>query len=122
MTQLPDALTHYLDMWNERNPELVRGHLDQAVSEDMLFVDPRDQHTGRDALHQNVRRFRRAFPDADLFLTTGVDGHNNRYRYNWRIAVGEQVILDGFDVTTLNDDELIERVDGFFGPLPPKAG
>ena len=25
--------------------------------------------------------------------------------------------LRGFDVTTLNDDGLIERIDGFFGPL-----
>jgi len=120
MDDLPAAFGHYLDMWNERDADRVRSHLDAAVSEDMLFVDPRDQHVGRDALHQNVRRFRRAFPDADLSIRSGIDGHNNRYRYEWRIAVGDVVVLDGFDVATVNDDGQIERVDGFFGPLPEK--
>ena len=120
MDDLPAAFGHYLDMWNERDADRVRSHLDAAVSEDMLFVDPRDQHVGRDALHQNVRRFRRAFPDADFSIRSGIDGHNNRYRYEWRIAVGDVVVLDGFDVATVNNDGQIERVDGFFGPLPEK--
>ena len=121
MDGLPEAFAHYLDMWNERDPGLVRGHLDKAVSEDMVFADPRDYHIGRDALHKNVRRFHRAFPGATLSITSGVDSQHDRYRYEWRIAVDDKVILDGFDVATLNAEGLIERVDGFFGPLPPKA-
>jgi hypothetical protein len=119
--ELPDAFGHYLAMWNERDPELVRGHLDNAVSADMIFADPRDYHVGREALHQNVRRFHRAFPGADLSIISGVDSQHSRYRYEWRIAVDGAVVLDGFDVATVNADGLIERVDGFFGPLPPKG-
>ena len=118
MRNLPEAFDHYLQMWNERDPDLVRGHLDRAVSEDVIFADPRDFHVGRDELHRNTTRFRRAFPDADLSITSGVDSQHDRYRYEWRIADGDNVILDGFDVATINPDGLIERVDGFFGPLP----
>lgn len=120
MGDWPEAFGHYLNMWNEREPDLVRGHLDRAVSEDMIFADPRDFHAGRDELHRNAKRFRRAFPNADLSVTSGVDSQNDRYRYEWRISDGDTVILDGFDVATVNADGLIERVDGFFGPLPDK--
>jgi hypothetical protein len=118
MSRLPEAFGHYLNMWNERNPDLVRGLLDRAVSEDMIFADPRDFHVGRGALHKNARRFRRAFQNADLSITGGVDSQHDRYRYEWRIADRDKVILDGFDVATINADGLIERVDGFFGQLP----
>jgi hypothetical protein len=117
---LPAAFGHYLAMWNEPDPALVRSHLDRAVSEDVVFADPQDFHTGRDALHRNVRRFHRLFPGADLSITSGVDSQHNRYRYEWRVARGDEILLDGFDVTTVNDEGLIERVDGFFGPLPSK--
>ena len=116
---LPVALVEYLAMWNSADLDEARVHMERSVAEDMIFADPRDFHVGRDALMQNVRRFKRAFPDAVLGLRSGVDGQNNRYRYEWRIAQGDSVILDGFDVTTLNDEGLIERVDGFFGEIPP---
>lgn len=119
MDELPRALVEYLAMWNSGDLNEARIHMEGSVADGMVFADPRDFHIGRDALMQNVRRFKRAFPDAVLGLRSGVDGQHNRYRYEWRISQGDVVILDGFDVTTLNDDGLIERVDGFFGELPP---
>ena len=114
---IPKALEHYLDMWNERDPEKIRGHLDLAVSDDCLWVDPQHAHSGRDALEANVRGFREKYGSAVLTLASNVDGHNNRYRYDWKITLGEQTLIHGFDVVTLNDNGLIERVDGFFGRL-----
>ena len=113
----PAVLTTYMQMWNERDPEAIRSHLDAAVSDDCLWVDPQHQHTGRDALEANVRGFRAQFPDADLGVGSNVDGHNDRFRYEWVIVTGGELLLRGFDVVTLNADGLIERVDGFFGTL-----
>ena len=112
---VPDVLRHYLLMWNERDSEAIRGHLDRAVSEDCLWVDPQHAHVGRDALENNVRRFRRRYKTAEIKLN--VDGHHQRYRYEWRIVMDEALLIEGFDVMTLNDEGLIERVDGFFGKL-----
>ena len=114
---IPEAMQHYLRMWNELDSELIRGHLDLAVANDCLWVDPHNAHTGRDALESNVREFRRNFPTAVLGLASSVDGHNRRYRYEWEITVDGELLIAGFDVSTLNEAGLIERVDGFFGLL-----
>lgn len=117
VSDLPEAIQHYLRMWNEPDPEAIRGHLDRAVSTDCLWVDPQQSLVGRDALEANVRRFRAKFGGAELGLASNVDGHHQRYRYEWSIKSGGAVVFRGFDVTTLDNDGLIERVDGFFGEL-----
>ena len=113
----PAVLVTYMQMWNERDPEAIRGHLDAAVSEDCLWVDPQHQHTGRDALEANVRGFRATFPNADLGVGSNVDAHNDRYRYEWVIVNDGELLIRGFDVVTVDADGLIGRVDGFFGTL-----
>jgi SnoaL-like domain len=113
----PAALAAYLEMWNERDPAQIRAHLDRCVAENCLWVDPLHNHTGRDRLEANVREFRASYPGAELRLASTIDGHNNRYRYEWVITVGDDLLIRGFDVTTIDDAGMIERVDGFFGVL-----
>ena len=74
---------------------------------------------GRDELFRNTRRFRKLFPGAELRRTSEVDIQNRRHRYTWRITLDGKVLMDGMDVTTINDDGRIERIDGFFGPIRP---
>lgn len=119
MAKHPAALRHYFDMWNERDLDSIRGHLDIAVSEDFDFCDPVHHHRGRDALEANVRQLRTERPDASFSILTKLDHHHNRYRYRWEMKDGEAIVMKGLDVTTINDVGLIERIDGFFGPLRP---
>ena len=114
---LPAAMQHYLRMWNEPELDRIRGHLDRAVTEDCLWVDPLNNHVGRDALEANVREFRTTYPTAELGLGSNVDSHNGRSRYEWVIVVDGELLLRGFDVMTMAESGLIERVDGFFGTL-----
>ena len=117
----PEVLRHYLRMWNERDPDQIRVHLDRCVGDDCWWVDPLHQHTGRDALEANVREFRATYPDADLGLASNIDSHNDRHRYEWVITSrpGEELIR-GFDVVTVDPSSgMINRVDGFFGELTP---
>ena len=90
---LPESMQHYLRMWNELDVEKVRGHLDRAVKEDCLWVDPQNAHVGRDALEANVREFRSKFPKAELGLASKVDDHHNRYREKWIIEVEGKTLL-----------------------------
>jgi hypothetical protein len=115
------AFNHYFSMWNERDPAQVRSHLDQAVTEDFIFCDPQHFHTGRDALEANVLGFRADHPLVSLEVASGVDAHHNRVRYEWHILKGTRVLFRGFDVATLADSGLIERIDGFFGSLPSRG-
>lgn len=119
MSLFPEpAFEHYWNMWNETDMSAVRGHLDQAVTPDFIFCDPLHFHVGRDALEENVRTFRGDQPQAEFAIGSGVDSHHNRYRYEWHLLRSGRVLVRGFDVTTVADNGLIERIDGFFGPLP----
>lgn len=115
----PEPLLHYLRMWNERDAARIRSHLNRCVADDCWWVDPLHQHVGRDALEANVKEFRREFPEAHLGLGSNVDSHNGRHRYEWVITVDGKLLLRGFDVASVNDEGLIDRVDGFFGRLEP---
>ena len=117
-----EALEHYWRMWNSLDPDQARHHLDLAVTEDVVFCDPRDHHVGREALAHNVRRFRRRFPRASFEIRSGFDTHHNRSRYRWDLLVDGEVLVEGTDVATVADNGLLERIDGFFGPLPPVQG
>ena len=116
---VPASLERYLMMWNERDAVRRRALIDQSVTEGMVFADPEQYHEGRDALATNTNRFRKRFPGAVLSRTSHVDVQHGRHRYTWRIVVGDRVLVDGMDVSTLDANGMIERVDGFFGPVRP---
>jgi hypothetical protein len=90
MNKMPEAMEHYWAMWNEFD------------------------------LEANVREFRAERPAAGFIVASLLDSHNQRYRYEWNLVEDDKVTLRGFDVTTLDDEGLIERIDGFFGPLRPR--
>lgn len=120
MSRYPnEAFEHYWTMWNSADADKARHHLDLAVTEDFIFCDPVEYHTGRDALEQNVRQFKKRFPNASFELRSGFDNHHNRYRYRWDMLNRGKVVVEGTDVSTVADSGLIERIDGFFGPIPP---
>lgn len=116
---MPESMQRYLEMWNESDATKRRALIEVAVAADMEFADPEQRHVGRDALAQNTDRFHERFPGATLFATSHVDVQHRRHRYTWRIVVGGDVLMDGMDVTTLDEVGLIQRVDGFFGPVRP---
>lgn len=116
------AFEHYWNMWNERDPTEIRGHLVRAVTEDFDFCDPLHHHVGRDALEHNVRTFRAEQPDAEFVMASGVDTHHDRYRYAWHFTRRGRTLVAGLDIATVAGSGLIERIDGFFGDLPPLPG
>ena len=119
MSEAPKALDHMLTAWNERNPDAIRSHLDAALAEGVIFIDPTHSTVGRDEFETMVRDFRAQFPDAVCSRSSGIDGHHNLYRYTWEIHRDGELMVPGFDVAELDDRGQVCRVEGFFGPLPP---
>ncbi len=119
MKQNTNVLMEMLAAWNERDLNQIRTHIDQSIAENVVFADPTNFIHGRDAFEEMIKEFRLENPKAILRPTSGVDSHNNRYRYSWGNYVGGTLTVKGFDVVTLNENGLVERVDGFFGDLPP---
>lgn len=121
MSSHPESLDHMLAAWNERDPAKVRGHLQKALAPDIEFIDPSITTQGIDEFEANVHEVHKQLPGADFERISGADGHNRLYRYAWQISQHGEVVMPGFDVTEVGDDDKVIRVLGFFGPLPDKA-
>lgn len=118
VTTHPESLDHMLAAWNESDPGKVRGHLDRALTSDVAFIDPSVETHGIDEFEVNVHEVHRQVPGAVYERTSGVDSHHRLHRYSWQISRDGEVLLPGFDVTEVDDDGKVTRVQGFFGPLP----
>ena len=118
MSEIPESFFHYLAAWNEPDVSQVRGHLERSVAPEVLFVDPANTTRGIDALEKMIVEARHERPTASYHRTSGVDGHNLRYRYLWEVRVDGKHLIPGMDVTTTDDAGRIVQIDGFFGEFP----
>jgi hypothetical protein len=120
MTEVPASFVHYLAAWNERDPEQIRGHLDRAVSSDVVFADPANHTVGVVELEALIRSAHHGLPQAVYRRVSGVDGgHDYRYRYRWEVWIDGEPAVKGMDCTTVDEEGRITRLDGFFGEFPP---
>ncbi len=118
MSEIPAAFFDYLAAWNQRDPAKVRPLLEQSVAPDVLFVDPAHTTRNIDELEAMIVKARADRPTADYLRTSGVDGHNRRYRYLWAVHIDGKLALPGMDVTTVDEAGRIVQIDGFFGEFP----
>ncbi len=116
---IPESFAHYMAAWNEPDPDRIAGHLERALSPHVMFVDPANRVEGPSGVDAMMRSFRAKNPTARFRLSTGIDGHNRRYRYCWEMVVEGRTVIAGMDVTTVDEADRIERIDGFFGDFPP---
>ena len=85
MATYPESLDHMLACWNEPDPTLVRGLIDQALAPSIRFVDPSIDVTGIDGFEANVHEVKSTLPGAVYSRTSGVDSQHNFHRYHWAI-------------------------------------
>ncbi len=118
MSKHPESLANYLAAWNEMDPSKIRGHLDRSCAQDVLFIDPANTTRNIDELEVMIKSARVERPTATYHRTSGVDGHNLRYRYYWEVRMDGKALMPGMDVTTLNEQGAVLQIDGFFGTMP----
>lgn len=118
MSEKPRALERMLEMWNEHDLGKVRAYIEEIFSEDVIFIDPANSIVGHEAFEKMVREFRTGLPDAVCSHSSGVDAHHGLHRYHWEIHQGDELFISGFDVTEIDSDGMISRVEGFFGSIP----
>ena len=116
--RVPQVLSRMLAMWNDRDSSTARSYIEDVFSEEVVFIDPTHDIVGHDAFEEMVKAFRLSLPDADLSLSSGVDAHHGLHRYHWEIRRGQELLITGFDVAQISADGKIDRVEGFFGPIP----
>ena len=120
MSEIPKPLEHMLAMWNERDLSKVRAYIDDIFTSDVIFIDPSHSIVGHDAFEAMVKDFRTRLPNAVCSHSSGFDAHHGLHRYHWEIHQGEDLLVAGFDVTEIDSEGQISRVEGFFGPIPER--
>ncbi len=117
---MPSALVAYWTAWNATDLDEIGPLLERAVTDDVLWHDPRDAFVGRAALHDAIVALRTAKPQYRFVIASEIDHHHGRHRYRWDMLRGDRVLMEGLDIATIDPvTDRIERVDGFFGQPTP---
>lgn len=118
--EMPAPLVAYWQAWNADDLGTVSGLLASAVTDDVVWNDPRDSFVGRDELLAAITRLRTDKPEYRFVIASEVDHHHDRLRYRWDMVRNGRTLMEGTDVATLDPESgLICRVDGFFGHVTP---
>jgi hypothetical protein len=118
MASYPEALDHMLAAWNETDSKKVRIHLENALGVNVRFVDPSIDVSGIDGFEENVHEVKSKIPRAVYSRTSGVDSQHGFHRYHWAIHQDDKLLIDGFDVTEIDEHGKVACVIGFFGKIP----
>lgn len=109
-----------LSAWNTRDAGLLKQAVEEALSPEIEFCDPKHDICGHAPFMEMVHSFWAEQGDCRISRASAIDGHHDRARYAWAITWPDGRRFDGFDAVTLEQPSgKVLRVDGFFGPLKP---
>jgi hypothetical protein len=122
MSDIVTTVDDYLAMWNEADPERRASHIERAWAREGRYVDPLLEAQGATALGEMVAGVHAQYPGHRFRRTSGIDAHHDQLRFAWELVGPDgDVTAAGIDVGTLAPDGRLQRIAGFFGPLPDEA-
>ena len=111
----------YFAMLNEADPDRRAALARQAWTDDGAYYDPLLEAHGHDGLVEMVGGVHAQFPGQRFVRTSGIDAHHGIVRFGWELGDGEgTVTVAGIDVGVIAPDGRLNRIVGFFGPLPDR--
>lgn len=121
MQAASENLATMLSIWNTTDGQEIERLTRKALESNVHFVDPNHNIVGHDAFIAMVHDVQKQIPGAIYARNSEVDFQHNFCRYHWKIDLNGQRVMNGFDVTEVNDHGKILKVMGFFGPLKPES-
>ena len=121
MKPYEENLAKMMAVWNTTDKDEQRALVEAAMEHNVHFADPNHNIIGREAFLAMVDQVQAQIPGATYSRNSDVDMQNNFCRYHWKIDMGDKRLMNGFDVTEINDAGKIVKVLGFFGPLKPES-
>jgi hypothetical protein len=114
-----ETVTAYLRAWNATDPAERAALLDRVVTDDIRYVDPLADVTGREALGGVIGAVQEQFPGMPLTLLSGPDAHHDVVRFSWGLgpAGGEPVVI-GTDSVLVAGDGRFALVTGYLDKVP----
>jgi hypothetical protein len=122
MSNVAATADEYLAMWNEADPARRAAHIERAWAGDGRYVDPLLEAQGPAALSDMVGDVHARYPRHRFRRVSGIDAHHDQLRFAWELVDPDGgVTAAGIDVGSLGSDGRLQRMMGFFGPLPEEA-
>jgi SnoaL-like domain len=120
-TTTPDhtaTIDAYFAMLNEPDAGRRAALAEAAWADDCAYFDPLLEAHGRDELVEMAGGVHTQFPGQRFVRTSGIDTHHGLVRFGWELTDGEAATVVGIDVGIIAPDGRLNRIAGFFGPLP----
>ena len=111
------SLEKMMAIWNTTDADEIERLTEEALELNVHFADPNHNIVGRKAFIDMVHQVQKQIPGAVYSRNSEVDMQNNFCRYHWKIDMGDKRLMNGFDMTEVNDAGKIVKVIGFFGLL-----
>jgi len=115
------SLENYILAWNEpeeaKRRELLTDHWTSAGT----YTDPSGHAEGLEGLVTHIGGFldNPQFKGFAIVRTSGIDIHHQSFRFTWEMRnASGQVLTAGIDYGEFDDQGLITKIVGFFGPYP----
>lgn len=121
MSEHMENLDKMMAIWNTTDAAEIERLTSEALEHNVHFVDPNHNIMGRDAFIKMVHQVQSEIPGSIYSRASDVDIQNNFCRYHWAIHKDDKLLIEGFDVTEINDAGKVVQVIGFFGPLGGKT-
>jgi SnoaL-like domain len=119
MSDLETIIDTYLAAYGEPDPTRRRQLIEQSWTAGGTLADPPMDATGHDALDAMFAAVQGQFPGHTFRRTSAVDAHHRAARYTWDLVTTDgSITVSGTDFARFADDNRLEHVTGFFGPIP----
>jgi hypothetical protein len=116
---MSDLIDRYLATWNETDPARRRALLAETFAPGCRLVDPLVDVRGLDAVDATIASVQGQFPGVPLHPVGAADAHHDVVRFRWGLGQpGEEPIVIGFDVLTLDGQGRVTSVIGFLDRVP----
>lgn len=114
MNDTINVIGHYIDAWNETNPERRRSLIAATFAEAASYVDPMMEGHGHAEIDAMIGGVQERFPNLRFRLSGAVDTHHDSARFSWELApeAGEPV-AKGTDFAAMAQDGRLRSVIGF---------
>jgi hypothetical protein len=114
-----DNVTAYIDAWNATDPGERAALLDRLATDDVRYVDPLADVTGRDGLGGVIGAAQQQFPGMRFTLVSGPDAHHDVVRFSWGLGPeGAEPVVVGTDSVLLAEDGRFALVTGYLDKVP----
>jgi len=114
----------YCQAWSEPRIETRTQLIQRIWAPSATYTDPTVHVQGAGELLAHISNVLERRPGSRVVRASQIDFHHRAARFAWRaIESNGNALPDGLDIAFISaDGAKLERVIGFFGPLPPTAG